>query len=1065
MNLSELSIRNPVFVNMTVIVLVVVGIWSYITLRREMFPIIPQDRVKVEAIYPGVSPEEMEQVITAPIEAELVGLDDVKEMTSITSEGRMVILLELDPGADVHELVRRTESRIDKVENYPQDAEKPEVEELEYNWPVSSVTISGNATERELHDLAEDLQELFVEIEGVASVVKVGVREREVWVEVNREQLYAAGLNLMDVAGAIARHNVDTPAGNLKTERQEFIVRTQNEFDSMESIERAIVRSTGAGRDIQVGELAVAMDTFQDIDLRTRGNGRPGVMLNILKKGTGNTLQIKDEIDRILDSYRKSVGDQYQFATVLDFSYAIRERLAVVEGNGVMGLILVGLLLYLFLDGRMAVMVGLGVPFAFFGTFILMRFFGYSLNMVSMFGMILVLGMLVDDAIIIAENVYRHIERGVSPVAAAVRGTSEVTIPVISAVSTTVAAFLPLFLMEGLIGAFLKEIPMIVCFALCVSLYEALVILPSHMADFARLPHGRDRLAVRIFRALTGRRKRKVEAVRHRQPPRRWYQGLMVVYSRILRLALRYRYWFVFFWLSLAGVAVVLAVWVIPFVLIHVEDSQFLRIQIEMPVGTRMEETQRIVERLERKALELPDREIESILSNVGYLVDEFGNITIGTHVAEVYVDFVQSTQRDRLGWEIMQDLRARVGEVPEAVSVDYEEDKGGPPVGKAVSMTVRGDDFRILREIAADVKASLATIDGVFDIADNFKEGKQELRVRLDSQRMRSLGLDAEQVGQEIRAAFYGLKATKYHDGDDELDLLVKFQHQYRNEMEDVQHMRFRNLAGDLVPFSNFAVLETSPGYSQIMRLDNERSITINADVDPDIITSTKVNEMLMARYGHISETHPGYSFLYRGENEDTERSIHSFKLAFILSLLLIYFILASTFKSYVYPIVVLFTVPFSFIGVVLGFTIMNVPIGLMALIGLVALNGIVVNDAIVLVEFINYGRERGVGRWHSVMHAGRTRMRPIILTSVTTIAGLAPIAFFASGTTQFLAPMALAVIWGLVFATVLTLITIPCVFSIVDDIKLILGISIRPVMHTATETHDLHPIHAGRL
>lgn len=1025
MAIAEFSVRNPVLVNLLVLIIIVVGIFTYLTIVREVFPIVPQDSVRIAVIYPNTSPDEMEKTVTRPIEEAVMDLKGIKTMTSVSIEGLSLITLEVEPDEDAGELARKAEAEIDKIEDYPEDAEEPDVEEMEFNWPVVQVSLRGDIPEKDLLKAAENLCEHLREIEGVSNVLLTGMREREIWIEADRERLNAYGLSLASIVQAIARRNQDIPAGTIKAERQEFLVRTKEDFESLEDIEKVIVRSTAPGRVVRVEDFAAVSDTFEERRTQTRLYGEPTAMLLVLKGADGNTLTIKRDVDRIVEETSEKLASSYRLDVVIDFSFAIRERIATMERSGLMGLTLVIVLLCLFLDWRVALMVSLGIPFAFMAAMIVMNFWGISLNMISMFGMIIVIGMLVDDAIVVGENIYRYIERGVPRREAAIRGCKEVTLPVFSAVSTTIAAFLPLLLMEGLMGKFLSEVPLVVTFSLAASLLEAFVVLPAHMADWAFSP-----------RQLLDRVRSKGRAVR------RWYDTLLRFYTRLLLVWLRFRYILVSLLLVLTGIAVYVAIYHVPFVLVQVRDINYFKVDLEMPVGTKMERTGEVLSRIEKLAARLPANEVDALVGYVGFFVDDWGVPHLGSHFGQLWVDLTPSSQRQRYGDETMNDMRRILGPIPEARSVKLVKESGGPPVGKAVAIRIRGERFEILQELSRDVQEYLKTVPGVVEISSNFQPGKGEMRIRLDHDRLKALGLDAAAVGQAIRFAIEGGEAGKYHDLDDELDIIVKYRETDRDEVEDLSQIQFVNRQVQLVPFDNVASIEPAQGYAQIYRYDNQRCIIVYADVDNKVTTSREVNRKALDRFGRVSAKYPTYTFEYGGENEDVQESIQSFIRAFSVAMLVIYFIMASLFRSYVQPFIVLTIVPLSFLGVLLGILVNQEPIGIMVLIGIVALNGIVVNDAIVMVHFINRGRRRGLSRWHALVRAGRRRMRPILLTSITTIGGLCPLIFWAEGTTQFLTPMALAICWGLGFATILTLLVVPCVYGIVDDLKQLLGI-----------------------
>ena len=1053
MSLTRFSVRNPVFVNLLLAVLIAAGIPSYFLINRELFPIIPQNRVQIFTAYPDASPEDMEKQITAVIEREITSLSGIDKMTSISVEGLSIITLELAVEANPDAVIRDVQAQIDAIDTFPEDAEDPVVREMEYNWPVVNLGLSGPVSEKRLKQIAEDLRDYLIDIEGVNTIQIAGVREREIQVLADPDRLYAYQVSLPALALALRRYNQDLPAGTLKASRQEFLVRTHEDLRSLGDIENVILHDNSRGGRVQVRDVARVVDTFEDRNFLTRINGTENCILMIMKKGAGDTLYIKKKIEERVKEFIHQTPEPIVITPYLDFSFAIRERIAVMQYNGLLGLFLVLTLLCLFLNYRMAFMVALGIPFAFFGAFIFMYIFGISLNMLSMFGMILVLGMIVDDAIIIAENAYRYMEKGMSRTKAAILGTEEVVWPVFAAISTTVAAFLPLLLMEGLMGKFMSVIPIVVTLCLCASLFEAYVVLPSHIAEWSEEVH------------LHG-----PDGPRKKPAPARWYRGLFLFYQRLLKMCLRHRY----VTLAVVMTCFFFTVWFaysrMDFILFQNRDINYFRINVDMPVGSRLEKTSEVLQRLEDAALQLPAQELDGVVAFVGYQVDEWAQFHQGSHFGQIWVDLAESSKRQRIGQETMEDYRRLMPSLIEAESVSLEKEAAGPPQGKAVVVRLRGEDFAILRSIGRDVQQTLHTIDGVVDIRDNFLEGKTELRIDVDRNRAAQVGLTPEDVAATLRFCYEGGKAGRYFDLDEDLDIIVRLDEADRGRLETLRRLRFLNPQGKWVPFDNVASVHSEQGLSQVTRFNNRRSLTVSADVDTTRVTSVEANRLLkehytppdMPRPGTLetlmnllfarvaseipSRDHPGYTLSFEGENEDTLKSLSSLLRAFVLSLLVIYFILTTIFRSYLQPLVVLLTIPFSFIGVILGLHLMGQPLSVMSLIGVIALNGIVVNDAIVLVDFINQARFRGSSRWRSVYESGLLRIRPILLTSITTIGGLLPLTVWASGTSEFLTPMAIAISWGLAFSTFLTLLVLPCVYCILDDLKTFLG---RPLFH----------------
>jgi multidrug efflux pump subunit AcrB len=585
-------------------------------------------------------------------------------------------------------------------------------------------------------------------------------------------------------------------------------------------------------------------------------------------------------------------------------------------------------------------------------------------------------------------------------------GTKEVTWPVIAAVTTTAAAFIPLLMMSGTLGKFFGIIPKVVTFALFASLVEALFILPSHVADFAK----------------------PIPARRSQRMADGWLQGLTRGYLRLLNFTLDRRYLCVSSAVALAAGCIAFAYTFMPFVLFPARDVEEFGVTIKMPVGTKLEETGRVVTQLERAALEVIGR------VGTGQLADY--DFRTGTHIGQVVLDLTDRFDRERSGLEIVSEYRETIAGIPGPAEVNFLEWREGPPVEPAVEIHLRGDEFGVLRAIADDIKAYLASTEGTRDITDNFEAGKHEARIIVDEEKAYLLGLDVATIGYTIRYAVDGGIASSVHDRGEEIDLRVILREEYRRHLEDIEEMRFRNREGALIPFKNFGRIERKPGYTNINRRDRKRAITVSANVDENVITSVEINRLLRDRYQDLGQRYPGYAIRFSGEYEETQEQVVALTKAFGVAILLIYAILGSLFRSFAMPLVVMLAVPFSFIGVVVGFYVMGEPLGLMSIIGIIGLAGIVVNNSLILVDFINKGREAGLPRRDATLRACRLRLRPVILTSVTTIFGLLPLGVGLFGLSPFLTPIAMAIVWGLTFSTFLTLLLVPGLYAIVDDI-----------------------------
>jgi len=1024
MSLGSFSVRHGVLLNIFVILVCVWGVMSFLNMPRDLFPDVTTESIMVTTIMPGASPKEIEELITIPIEEELIKVDQVDELISSSGEGASTIFMTFETGVDnFFEKVTDVQNNVNRVRDLPEDAEKPVVQEIKVAFDIITVSLVGDAPELDMREFAERLDDEIKLIDGVQEIDITGLREREVWIEVDPSRLNAYGLSLSQVAAAVRARNLNLPGGMIRMGRGEFSVRTEAEYKNLDQILETVVKQDGEEGYVYLRDIATVKNTFEERKSLSRLDGRPAITLMVKKDKKSNAITLVEKVRAKVDEMRPQAPPGTDVTVIDDRSLEIKNQLDSLGSNLMTGLILVVIIITISIGWRASLLVGSGMLMAFLATFVFMDLFGYTINMLTLFGLIMVLGMLCDDAIVVCENVYRYYEAGMPLKEAAIRGVDEIAWPVIASVSTTVAAFLPLGMMTGVLGQFMGVIPVVVALALVASLFEALLILPAHIYEI-------------------GSPKKSASSNKKAGPPR-WMIALNSMYEGFIGFCLRIRYLV----LPIAGAVAVFAVYVatnhMDFILFGGRDLQAFSLAIETPSGSSLRETTRVLQEVEEKALELQKTtpEMEYVRMRVGSLQTAPGMMgQASSNVGEVQVKLVPLYERTRLGQDIREEYRAMVTDATGYRTMNFEDRSNGPPVGKAVQVRVRGENFDTLREIAEIVKAELRQIEGVTDIMDNFPPGKEELRPKLDMEKVSALGLDVRQVATEVRGAFDGLMATTIHDGKDELDVMVKFKEDSRNSSSNLKDILFSTPSG-LIPLSSIGEMERAPGVAQISHFNARRTINVLADVSEEMtsygkkMTSKLANEMLAERLKGLEDKYPGYTLSFGGEFEDISESLDSLMRAMLIAVILIFMILGGIFDSFVQPFIVMFTVPLGFIGVVFGFWIMNEPLGMFAIIGIIGLAGIVVNNAIILIDFINERRRAGADRRQSIIEAGSVRLRPILLTSITTVLGLMPMTINLFGVDPLMKPMALAVSWGLIFATALTLVVIPCLYSIFDD------------------------------
>ncbi len=1027
--LIEFSVRNPVTVNLLTLFVLGAGIATYFRMHRELFPEFSRQAVQITTQFTGASPEEVENLITANIEEEMTDLDELDEMLSISQEGRSEILLKFQPETDMNRALNDVRAALDDVTDLPEEADDPQVREVKSTFPVITVSLAADIDEATLRDMAKDLRDELRRLPGVATVRILGIREQQIWVEVDPARLEQYGMSLDDVRAAIAAHNRNVPGGTLKTPRGEILVRTLGEAAGAEEVERIILRSVATGTPLTVADLATVRETFEEPTTIGRWGGRAAINLVVIKERTGDAIDIAASVRALVKEVRDRLPETVTIGVYNDFSVFIRNRLNTLRLSGAIGLTIVLITLWVFVRARIAFLTGLGIPFAMLGGIVLMSLYGISLNMISLFSLILVLGLLVDDAIVVTENVYRYVEQGMDPRQAAIQGTSEVAWPVVATVTTTIAAFLPLLLIPGTMGVFLAPIPVVVTFALLASLLEALVVLPSHLSDAITPAY-----AQRVRRREVG-----------------WLTRARSVYGTLLAMAVKWRYVTAVLLLCFTILLGTTAWYRIPFVLFReFESSQFM-INLETSSAAKIEDTLEVAKRAEQVVLNLPTEELRSVATNVGITFLDVHRAEWGPNLGQLLVELEED--RRRTVDAVIADLRGGMADIPGITKIQFLKTQAGPG-GPAIEARIVGAEIPVLRRLADEVKGFLRGIPGVRDVRDDFTEGKEELQITLLPE-ARALGLNLGQIARQVQQAFLGVEASTIQRRDEDVPIVVRFPQAARRSLETVAGMKITLPSGEKVFLRDVARLESAIGTSKIRRDDQKRTITVLADVNTREANAFQVAQRLKREFADVGSSFPGYRVVIKGERQEAEESLAAMPQVSLIAILLIYFLLGSLFKSFIQPLIVMAAIPFALDGVVIGHLIMGEPLSFLSTMGLVALAGVVVNDSLILVDFINRARKEGTPRDEAILKSGVARLRPVLLTTVTTVGSLIPLAFFASGQAKFLSPMAISVVWGLSFATILTLILVPCLYAMLDDLEALLRRLLR--LEVGQTTHQL--------
>lgn len=1028
------SIRNPLIVNLLLALVVLAGVQAWFAMPQEMFPTVEEDKIRILTEFEGAAPEEVERQITLPIEEGFDGMPDIDSITSTSNEGVSNILIKLKAGSDVDDFMREARTALDQVTDLPDEAEEPKLNRLETRFPVISVSLYGDVARGYLYDRVEDIKREMAQLPGVASVGVSGDREWEFWVVVDPQVLAARNISLEAVGRALRDNLRDLPGGSVKSLEGDIRLRGLGVTPTPEAMARIMLRRNENGGVLRLGDVARVERRLEEARTLGRFNGKPSVNMTVTKTAEASTIKVAQQVHDYVARLQQELPAGINIGIFSDLSIFVKTRLETVVSSGAVGLTLVLLSLYLMLNFRVAAITAMGIPVSFLVAVIIISYLGYSINMVSLFAFLIALGLIVDDAIIVTENIYRHVEAGEAPEQAARIGTREVFWPVLASTSTTIAAFMPMFAIGGTMGAFIAVIPVVVSASLTGSLLEAFGVLPSHAKEWLRINRQRQR--------------------------KRWinWKALLDRYADSLRWSLRNRYHVSLVSVGVLVVVLLFAVTRIPFLLFgHVEVGHFF-INVETPNTYSIEDSREVAKQLEQTVIDtLGEEEMATLLTNVGVTFIDMQRMRMGSQYVQLIIDlkrqkpqgFIEryisplvslrfSTEgtRERSADLIINELRERLAQVPGIQRMSVLRPQGGPG-GADVEIGLVGIDVEVLREQAERIRGYLQRLPGVSDAQQDMDPGKLEYRYELN-ERGRQLGLTQAQLASAVRTGFLGLEVAHVNWRDKRLPVRLIYPDEQRYGARALERLPITLEGGKTVYLGDVASIVRERGFNAVNRRDMQRLATITAEVNAKVTTPDEVIDQVKAEFAGLPKELPGYRLLFLGEKKEASESMAGMKRALVISLAIIFFILAALFKSLLDPLVVMFAIPFGAIGVVAGHLLFGYHLQFLSMVGFLALTGIVVNDSLILVDFAKRLRNQGWDRVEAVVEAGRVRIRPILLTSVTTFLGISPLIFFATGQTAFLSPMAVSLGFGLLFATVLILLALPCFYLIADDLRL---------------------------
>ncbi|MEP3422994.1 MAG: efflux RND transporter permease subunit [Erythrobacter sp.] len=1018
--------RNGVAANMIMLFMIAAGLFSFSSISQEVFSETSLDTVRVSVAYPGATPQEVEESIVQRVEEAVEGVEGVKKITSTASEGSGAVNVELEAGTDIARALDEVKSEIDQIDTFPIDAEEADVRELVTRQAVMKIALFGDVPERTLKETAYALEDAISGLPDVSYVQTSAVRDYRIYADISQDELRALNLSLTDVSNIVAQSSLDSPAGSVDTANEEVRVRTVGQNYTQQDFEDIVLLTTGEGAILKLGDVATINDGFEDTDLIARFDDKPVAFVDVYRTSDERVLDVAAAAKGLLnDGFDLPPGVEY--AIWDDDSVLLDDRLSLLLKNAAIGLLLVLIALTLFLDLRLAFWTAVGIGATFTGAIFLLEYAGSSINMFSLFGFILALGLVVDDAVVVGENIYAERERGRSGTGAAIAGTQRVTIAVIFAVLTTITAFSPLLSVGGTIGKIVADVPLVVLAVLALSLVEALLVLPYHLSHLP--PAG-----TRASNAITRFFERVQKAVDAR---------LIAFVEGPLDRALKFTVRAPAIILAAAVACLILFVTMLPAGIIKFSffpdiEADTVGASLEMPAGTTINRTQEVTERIEAAGERAVDRLLGEGADRSSLVMSTYTTVGLqqvgggpdgdvdnfSPGISSVQFALTSNEERTVSALAFEEAWRDELGAVPEARSISISSSLLS--LGEAVNLRISHPNEEILETAKSRVMSDLSQVSGVFDVESDQDAGMREIELRLKPS-ARTLGVTLQDVAAQTRAAFFGAESVRVQRGSEDVRVYVRLPEDERNSIADIEQFRVR-VADGFTSLGAIADASFTESPSQINREAGRRVISISADVDDQVVTGDEVSTLLSQDImPSIMADYPGLRYSFGGQQEEQAESFGDLGTAFGLALIVIYALLAIPFKSYTQPLVIMAAIPFGLVGALLGHLVLGIPLGILSMFGIVALSGVIINGSLVLVDFFNENLASGMAVDDAIVDAAKSRFRPIMLTAVTTFLGVAPITFETSIQAQFLIPMSASLGFGVLVGTVLLILVIP--------------------------------------
>ena len=1013
---------HSVAANLIMLACLVGGYLALRNIRQEVFPPIEIDAVRINVAYPGASPEEVERGILLVIEEAVRALDGVDQVSSTANEGSGSVTVELLAGTDLQTLAQDIQSEVDRITTFPDDTEQPRVSIVSRKRQVLALALYGDTKRTILHELAEQVRDQLLQDPDITQVDIVGLPPLEIGIEISQENLRRYNLTLEQVATRLRNASVDLPGGGIKTKHGEILVRVKERRDYGRQFARLTIITASDGTEVLLEQIATIDDSFADTDRYTTYNGKDSVMLEVFRVGEQTPISVSDAVHKHLESIKPALPPGIETDIYLDRSEYYRQRIELLLRNGALGLVLVLVILGLFLEARLAFWVMMGIPISFLGSFLILPATGVTINMISLFAYIIAIGIVVDDAIVVGENVYHYRQEGMGIAQAAVKGAREVAVPVTFSILTNIVTFMPIYFIPGTMGRIFRMIPVVVTTVFLISLAECLFILPAHLA------HQKDRKRRGLLAWLHGRQQAFSHAFRN------WVRDR---YGPFLDFSLKHRYLTMAFAFSLLAIMLAYAYsGRMGFGLFPKVESDFAQVQVVLPYGSPVEKTEAVMRRVLVGA--------RKVISDCGH--DELVESTTtrigdgGSHIARMRVIMADPEIRDKIMStdEFTNRWREAVGEVVGVEYIKFESDIGGPGGrGSAVTVELSHRDIDVLEKSSTELADILRTYPLVKDVDDGFQPGKQQLDFTITPQG-KSLGLTARDIARQVRDAFYGSEVLRQQRGRNEIKVMVRLPESGRASEYNLDKLIIRTPAGKEVALREVARAKRGRAYTTINRRNGRRVVQVAADVTPRSKAGQILENLKLQAIPELLDRYQGLQYSFEGHRADMRESLGSLKITFPLAMLVIYVMLAIPFRSYSQPLIVMVSIPFGIVGAFLGHMVMGYDLCLPSMFGIVALSGIVVNDSLILINHANHLGKQSNESFHEIIRAAAIqRFRPIVLTTLTTFGGLAPMIFETSRQARFLIPMALSLGYGILFATFITLVLVPSLYLVVEDIK----------------------------